>query len=285
VSELRRLRDRPGALLFVWAFQLAGAMLAAGPIVGALSRTGIADHPAGDAILFEPGGLLLVEALRLGGPALLGALGASGFSLLLLHAAALVPLAALLVALATPGKLNTPLWLGRAAAHFPAFLLLAGVTWLARALLLVASLFLLAPIGGWLDSAVNERNADLALLAGVLVVFILLILLGIAQDLGRAAVVRHGSRALGSLVTGLAALRRRPLAALAGWLTPASWSVALIAGAAIVTGWLAVDQPGSWRVLAVLVVHQAALLGLLLLRALWLRTALGLVGRRDSDLT
>lgn len=277
---LRRVGQRWGAIALSWSFQLLLALLLAAPLVAALSGTGIANHPRGDAVLFEPGGLYLIEALRLGAGAALSALQVSFVSFVVLGMLGLFPLAALLSALRSDGKLRVASWLGEAIAHVPSFVLIGGVTWLGRAALALFFVLVYSLLEGPVGAAFNERNADLVLISGALVCAIAFAALGIAADLARAARVRFGLRALGAFRTGLGTFGQRPFAAVVGWLIPASWSVALIALAAILVGLLAVDQPESWRVLGAFVVHQLTAIGLIALRALWLHRSLELVGSR-----
>ena len=260
------------AILLVWLCQLTGAVLVAAPLASALVGTGVDDRH-----LFEPGGLLLVEAIRVGAGSLVAALRASSVSLAIVTTFGLVPLAALLVALAAGEALPAREWLGRALSHFPAFVLLGGATLLGRVLVLVVALLLWGSLTDPLHGVLSERNADLVLLGGALLAAAALAMLGLLHDLSRAAVVLRARGALAALRAGAGALSRRPLAAFVGWLIPASWSVAVVAGAAIVVGLVRVEAPGSWRVLVALVVHQAAAVALVFLRALWLGRALSLV--------
>jgi hypothetical protein len=264
-------------MALVWAWQLAAALLLAAPVVAAVAGTGIQRQPQGDAVLLEPGGLMLVEMLRLGADSLIAALTSSLLAYLVLGIVGLVPLAALMLALAHDGKLRVPAWLGAAIAHFPSFLLIGAVLWLGRALLALACAALYAALEKSLHGAIDERRGDLLLAGGATIAAVLFFALGVAADLARAARVRYGTHALGSLRAGLSTLARRPLAAAVGWLIPASWSLAVLGLAALVVGRLALDEPGTGRVLSAFVVHQLAAFVLVALKALWLRRALELV--------
>jgi hypothetical protein len=96
-------------------------------------------------------------------------------------------------------------------------------------------------------------------------------------DLSRAAAVRHELGAKLSLLFALDVARRSPLSALLGWLPYAAAGALLVLGAALATVAADVSQAGQARVLAVLLLHQLTLLGLLVLRAAWLARALRLV--------
>ncbi len=277
-ASLRRVRQRWGVLLFVWVAQLLSAVLVASPVVGAIAGTGVAAHPRGDAVLFEPGGVLLIETLRVGMRALTGALGATAIDFALVFLVGLVPLVALLVALESSERLSIGPWLGGAISHFPAFVLIGGASLLARAILLVLLGFVLGALGDALSPSFDARRADLVLLSAAGLSAALLAGVGICADLARAAAVRERIGALRALRAGLRSLFARPGAAALGWLIPAVWSVFVLAAAALLVGTLHVELAGSWRVALVLVIHQLAVFVLLALRALWLSQALELVG-------
>lgn len=270
------VRRRWGVVILVWAWQLVAALFVAAPIASAFGGTGVAAHPHGDAVLFEPGALLLVEALRVGAEALVSAFGSSIALLAIASALGLIPVALLLVALASSERLQLSSWLGRAIAQVPAFALISGATLLARAVLLVALLIAWGAVDDALDSALSERGADLVLAVGALAGALAWTALGITRDLARASAVRRGRGALAALRAGVAAFSARPLATLLGWLLPASWSVAVLAAAALTVGALHVERPGAWRVVLALAVHQLAVLLLVALRAAWLGRALEL---------
>jgi hypothetical protein len=278
MSALPRVRERWGAILFVWSFQLLASVLIAAPVVGAIASSGVTAHPRGDRVLFEPGGMLLVETVRIAAGALIAALQASLLELAVFAVVASVPLAALVLALASRERLRAGPWLGAAIAHFPAFVLIGGVGWLARAVVVVLALLIAGGIGTGLTAALGERGGDLALLGGALLVAMLLAAVGIAADLARAAAVRSSSRGLPALASGLRSLLARPLAAAVGWLIPAVWSIAIVAAAALAVALLRVDLAGGWRVAVALIAHQLGVLALVALRALWFKTALELVG-------
>jgi hypothetical protein len=278
-----QLRRRPGVIAVVWAARLIGAWIVALPVTQLFESSGIGDFPRGDALLFEPGGALLVETLRKGGGALPATLRDSLLLLLLVMFASLLPLALLLVALVHGGRLDRREWLVRAFEHLPPLILLAGAVLLVQSIALGAAAVVAAAARAILYQRLDERSADLITVALFLGGALFVLALGILHDLARAAAVRHRSRATSAIKAGYRALRRRPLAALSGWLVPALWSVAALAAGAILVGRIGVEESGEWRVLAVLGVHQLVMLGLVALRAVWLARALALVGpERDA---
>ncbi len=259
------------AIALVYGFYLAGGLVAGSPLSAALLSTGAAAGPSGDAALFEPGALILLEALRIGARPLASAVSSSALIALAVALLALVPLAALIATLAT-----RPRPVHAAVSHFSSFALLAGLTLLLRVLVMGGATLIWMAVEGWFDGALSEPTEDKLLLGWIALTAVALALVGIVQDLARAACVVHDCRALGALSIGLSALRARPGAVLLGWLTPAAWSIALFCGAAFAVGWIDVSRPGGGRAWLAFLVHQLAIFGFIALRAWWLADAVRL---------
>ncbi|MEB2313442.1 MAG: hypothetical protein OZ921_17670 [Sorangiineae bacterium] len=267
-------RRRPGVILFVWLFRALSAWLLAEPLTTALVSGGARQLPHGDAALFESGGLLLVEAVRLGQRALGRTLETSAWALLLFGALGLAPLALLLVALATEGKLRAAPTCARAVAHLPALAAVQGVGLLARALAAVAGALAAVAVASLASGRLDERAADLAALGPLALGAVAWLAVGVVVDLASAAAVRREASGRAALLVALRALRRRGFGVTVGWLMPALWSLAAILGGAIATGALHVEEPAGWRIAAVFAVHQAVVVALVALRAVWLAHAL-----------
>ena len=278
-----------GAILLLYSFRLVGAWLVAAPVATLLAG-GLAHLPQGDAALFEPGGAYLLEALRLSRNGLVSTLRISMWVAVLIGGLTLAPLCALMVALSSGGGLRWGPWAGATAVQLPAFVLLSGLTLLAQAGAATALGLVVAVARESLQGTLNDRLADLLLLTGVAVGALIVIALGIGQDLARAALVRHRTTVTEALRRAWCAARHRPLKTLVDWMTPAVWGVAVVAGAAIVCSSFDVARPEQWRTLAALLTHQLTSLALVALRAHWLARALRLVGQepptsRDSEPT
>ena len=101
-----------------------------------------------------------------------------------------------------------------------------------------------------------------------------------SQDLARVAILRDGAPA-GTAITGCPCKRCRsnPYGRVLGsWLGPVLASaVAIVAGAAWVTGLLDVGRPSAWRIAGVAFMHQATVFALCALRVRWLAVSLDLV--------
>ena len=276
VEQIRVWR-RPGALLLIWVWRSFAAFWLATPIIDAIDATGLGRHPRGDAALFEPGGLLLFEVVRLLLNAFSSVAETTVMLLMVAGFAGLVPLSALLVALAYEGRLRFLPWSSKALAHFPAFALLSGGAWLIQGALLVLAVLVFSGVHAALNQRVDERTTDLGAVAAGGVVLLALLLTTLLHDLARAAAVRRELRAGAALALGLRAARRQPGKALVAWLGPALLSLLVVLLAALAVDRIAVDRGGSGRVTSAWVVHQLAAFALVALRAVWLAAALRLV--------
>lgn len=273
-------RRRIGAIVLLWASRLCASLLVAWPVADVFRALGAGRGVERDASLFEPGALFLLEALRLGNKALLAALQTAAFSWCLFSLLLLVPVSALLVALAHEGRLELGAWLGRALQHVPRFLLLAGVTMLAQALILLAFVLLYIPLHRLWLGRVSEKASDLFSVAWFGLAAAGVVLFSVVHDLARAANVRYGARASDNLVHAIAVLRQWPGKLSASWAGVGIASLLLIAGAAYAVDAAHIERPDTWRIVVVAFVHQGAALGLAALRAAWLALLLRRVSAR-----
>jgi hypothetical protein len=265
--------QRPRALLLVWLCRFIAATLVALPIATAVSAP-LAGFPAGDRLLFAPGATYLVEVLRLSHQPLVGAARTSGWLLIALGFAQLVPVGALLVALIRPKQLSVADLLVHGVRHLPEFSLLGGLTLLAQAIVLVALGFPTLVFRSGMRAPLGAPAADLSALAAIFAVLVLVGLLGAVQDLARAAIVTSETGIRPALTAALRTFTARPLTIAAEWLWRVLARAALIGGAAATTAALALDQPGTVRVATLVVVQQGAIFLAVYLRADWLRRAL-----------
>jgi hypothetical protein len=268
---------RPGALLAFWAWRWFAAWLLATPIIDAIAGSGLGQHPRGDALLFEPGGVYLFETVRLALNALLTAASTSAVLLMLSAFAGLLPLAGLIVALAHDGRLRFAAWGSKVLEHFPAFVVLTAATWLMQAAVLGFSVLVFAGVRAALAERFDERLADLSALAAGGAVLLGVFATNLVFDLAKAAVVRHSVRASKALVLGFRTARSWPRRTVVAWLWPALLSLLCVIVAAIAVDRLAVDRGGPGRVTSAWVVHQLTAFALVVLRATWLASALRLV--------
>jgi hypothetical protein len=264
---------RAGALLY--AFRLVAGFLVAYPAARTFAVFGATPFADGDRVLFEPGGFLLVEALRFGRRALASAAQTATLGLFVLCIVGLFPLAAAMTGLTRPGA-SVARTFELAVAKLPAFVLFFGASWLLRAVYAGTALLLLSGATTLSKGVLDERAADLTTFAVGVVLAVGLLVIDAFHDLCRVAVVRFdeppAAAALSALRVGLA-LPGRVLARAA---LPAGVSLVLIAAGAALTSLADVSKPGGARVAAVFVVHQLVVFGVAVARANWLAHALEL---------
>lgn len=272
-----RLGRRPGAIASVWAVRAAFAWAIAAPVAHVLGGEGVDQFPRGDALLFQPGGGYLLETLRLAEGPLLSELRHAAWLTLLFGYLSLVPLAGLMVALAHRGRLDPSEFVARGLRHLPHFGYLAGLTWLAQAVVALAGATIVLFLEQTLSASHSVRSVDLWSMSVAALVLVLVLAVGVVQDLARAACVRFGDRVGGALKDAFATLCRRPGAVLRGYAVPAAWSVVIVLFASVATEHLHVERGGTWSLIAIFGLHQLVVLALVVLRSSWLSRSLVLI--------
>jgi hypothetical protein len=224
-------------------------------------------------LLFEPGGVMAVETARLGWSGLKAAASVSTLLLLVACVASIVPLSAWLVALCHGGRLRLAPWLGAAFDRAPGLVLITGIAWVLRGIVLAIAAMVLTALS-------DEARWELVVLGGVTVV--VLGAISAFEALVQAAYVRHRDGPLVSIAQGVRAGFRRLGMTFLAYTIPAVASIAVVAGAAGMTQYYDVAGPGTGRVFGAFVLHQLAILLLIALRGWWLGAALQLVGGREG---
>jgi len=268
-------RLHPWGIVGLWAWQAAFALLAAYP-GAALVGAAYGNDPRGDAPLGAPGAHALLDLLRTD----IHGVGAAAAGAALVAVAAvfagLMPLAALMTAMAHATHGGHRLGASRA---------IGGATVVVRAL---AGLFVAvgtaevlagaAAVGigevaasaahGWLGEA-RSQMLGIAIGAASLLPACAL---GIVHDLARAAVVRLQIGTLPGWIAGFRAFRGAPFSFAWSWAWRAAAGLAPVALVALFADRL------SWRgglaLLAMTVLHQSVALIRVALRASWLSKAL-----------
>ncbi|WP_437727278.1 hypothetical protein [Sorangium sp. So ce861] len=266
--------ERLGAVALYFGYRALASLVVAAPL-SVLAAQVVGDHPRGDAILFDPGGLMLSELVRLGAPAA-GALAAQlGAGALLAAALGLVPLAVLLAALSQAGPLSAQAVVGRAARALGPLALLWGVALAAQ---VTAAALVLLP-GTSLCAALFSvpRSRDLAAAAVAAVALAHVAAIGLLHDLARAALVAEQRGFYTAVARGLDALRAAPLAA--AWACASRGALAAVAMAGGAWGVHLAGAGTGPRVAAAFAAQLAALAAAAYLRASWLAAALRLVDR------
>lgn len=262
-----RARYRKGAIFVTYLLRIGLASLLAWPLAEHLARAG--GGMADDLALFEPGGLYLLEALRLAAPALQAEFRRTALVILLAAYLGLIPLAGLMWALSQEGRLRWRALLQSSLRPLGSFSLLLGLAIFAYGLLFGLTLLGTLALRAW-----HSPHALFAQLASLGLMLLAMAFVGIVHDLSRARVVLFGSNALPSLRAALRDFGMRPVF---DWGIRFLASVVVFLAAARLVGAL-----GSERVILVGVVHQLALLGFVAARASWLAAAMREVAGRGG---
>jgi hypothetical protein len=283
-NDAMRARYCPRAIVAFWAWEAVLGAALAWPFAS-IVRSTYGSHPHGDLVLWEPGGLALLDLVVRRTP-VLGALVAHGVIVLLFAAVlGLVPAAALLASLAfstAEGKrpsLREALALAMDAA-------LPSASVFAVAVVFDVSLGAAALAGATLaDEGFSRAFGDVAA-DGIALSFIVLCAAagaaaGVLQELARAAVVRFGVGARDGLRTALRALTITPTALLWSW----GWR-ALASLVPLALGGLLAERLGGLGgggLVALWVLHQLIVLVRVALRASWLARAMRAVDAVETD--
>ena len=274
IEERPLARKRPGVVLLVYAFRLVAAFLLVLPFSVTLGGA-VSGYPRGDAVLFDQGGLLLLEALRRSAGGLRPSTASTLLLFVLVCFLSLLPLGALLGALGTKGRVAARDLGAWALRPLGTFSLLLGAAALVEALLGGVVITIGNAVAR--RQTIDLRAADQVRVGFVAAAIVLVLLVSVFHDIARAAAVRGELGVRASLQRAFAAVRSAPLALLAGW----SWRAALGAvflGAAVVLG-SRIGVERKPQVFAAFLVHQASVLVVLFLRASWLAAAIRHVDR------
>lgn len=262
---------RLGVLAALYGYRLFASLVLSIPIAVTVQSV-LGDHPRGDLLLFDDGGLHLLELLRmgrhvLGGAAVLVALGVVATSIL-----GLVPLAGVLVAMGSRGRWPVGALLARSARPFGSLVLLYGIALFCQVVLAGFFGFLaLMVVRGLTDMGPTR---DVVMLASGLVPVFIVIALGLVHDLTRVQIVCRHHGLIQALRRALRATVRRPGALLAAWSTRALAALAALFCGMMIARLLGVDESGSFVMGAA--VHQVVLLFAVAARVSWLAAAMRL---------
>ena len=270
-------RARARAALLLFLFRALTAFLLAYPVARSAGAFLPRVIPAGDALFFADGGFYAAEAIRLGGRAIQGALEGSLLGFVAVAIASALPTAVALSALVYPAE-SLPALVRRGAEHTPSMIAVGGAAAFVQAVGLVVVALLVNGLSGAFDSVLDERAADLAVVAIGLIAVLPVVAVGLVSDLARAAIVRHGVRATSALRLGARALSDASGAVIVAWLPTVAGGAAIVALAAWAATAIDVSRPGAARVLAVVAVHQVTIALLVVLRLYWLERALTRLG-------
>lgn len=284
------------ALLVAYLVRTCTAALATFPLVAAVGASGIRSFPEGDAKLFEPGALWLLEVL-IRERALLDELVAPIGALLLVGSLASIVPEWLLVRALRPlgsGSLSGQApptrsvardepWPREAARTLPWLGLVAVATWAARALLVLATVALAMAARSYFLSARDERLPLLAAGLATAIGGLAWAALSVLHDATVIEVVTRGATARQAIATALGELRRRGLRLALRYALLLLASGIVLAAAAAAVSFVDVARGSGWRTLGAAMAHQIAIVGLLVLRAAWLSSAIAALTARPSS--
>jgi hypothetical protein len=263
---------RPGALVGCYAYRAASAALITLPL-GHAFGTVLAQHPRGDAVMWDRGGLWLLEATRLAAPSLGGAVWQVGLWSLVAAFGWLLPLGALITSQA-PERPSAAGCLARSGERFGRLALLLGAAILIQALTMGAFVAL-GKYVGTSGGHVSEVLGFALPLSGLVVWWLITMLhdalrvVSLHRDVVWWACLNHA--------WSLLANRWRASLWAAFWPTALALVGVLAAGAAAVDMTLA-----GASVAAIVLVQQLAIFAVVVLRASWLGWLGGRLAKRPK---
>jgi hypothetical protein len=267
-------RRRPGVVALYFAYRALSALVLAAPVSLFAARL-VGGHPRGDAVLFDPGSVMLVEVARVAKDAAALIAAQMGLGALLASAFGLIPLAIVIVALGRSGPLTASLVGGRVARALGPLTLLWGAALAAE----VAAAALVTLLGLKLlgSMQLGPRAYDVAGAAVVLVAALAIAAIGILHDLARVAAVDEqrgfymsASRALSTAVSA-------PLASAWAFFWRSALAVAALASAVGIAR--AVGLSSGARVALAFGAQHAGIAITVFLRVSWLAAAMRLLDR------
>jgi hypothetical protein len=280
---LARLSTSASASVLLWISRTLLSLLVVYPLLLAIRATGMVSGPEGDAVLFRPDSLLLLELLRVG----LASLGSACKVLLLLAAlgaiAELLPLAGALDLLCFAER-RWSQRMARAIRHLPSFFGLSGLALLAQAAVLLGASLL----AGALKAALAEADERLLSVAPVLLLGLGLLAcaaVGSVLDVARAIVVERDIGARQALHWALSCLREQPFSVLLGGYSSLAGGALSYLCAAWFLARLDLSRASTVSVALAFAVHQLAVLCAIAWRVRWLGTALTLTGQAQTEIS
>jgi hypothetical protein len=274
-TQAMRARRHPRAIVAVWAWQTMLALFVSWPAAG-LAAAAWGGNAAGDAPLWAPGGHALLDWLWHDLHGLSATTRAAGIVLLAGTVAGLVPMAALMIALAYATRGRSPAGFVRSLSGglraFPSMLLLLVLAALAQGVVVFTGGIIGRGVESWTHVGMGEARAQ-QIEGLVLLVFLALAsALGVVHDLARAAVVRFRVSGLRALALGARTFHLAPVSLWWSWAWRALASVAPVLAVGLVANRL--GGRGGFALVFLAVLHQAVVLARVALRASWLARAL-----------
>jgi hypothetical protein len=267
---------RPGLVVAYAVYLLAAGLAVAAPW-SALIHATAAGYPRGDAELFDRGGVMLVEAVRLATRGAPAAMTSSGLVVLLAGAFGLVPFAMLIAGLGREGRVRAPFLAASAARSLGTLTLIWGLGFAAQAIFgALLGLLGLKLLDGLHLAPRSEGIAQVSLGVGALLA---LLPLGVARDLAMVSAVNDETRFYTSSTRALRVLRRAFGRSLGAYLARSLLALAALLAAFWIPA--ALRAPDAAPGVAIpFLVHQLAIVIAVFLRASWLAAAIRLLDDR-----
>lgn len=265
---------RLGLVAVYFAYLLIASFLIASPFVALVSGT-VANHPRGDAVLFDPGATMLLEALRLSARGAAGAVAASAWNAIFASFLGLLPFAALVAGLGREGRLSASYLAARAVRPIGTLALLWGVSLVAQVIFGGLTALLGAKIIKLLHLSIRGEDTGRLVLAAVTLLVALTV--GVVRDIAAVAAVNDGS----GLYTSVARALRVTVGAFGRVaFTYASRGVlgraAIFAASPVIASISGGENPAF---ALPFLIHQAAILFGVFMHASWLAAAIRLLDR------
>ena len=275
MSSVARIRWLPTLpyVLAGYALRLLVGMIAAHPFVALVKRT-LGGWPSGDRMVFDSGGLMLAEVVRLHGPALWGQLEQSALILLAMLPVGMIASALLLSALASDTPRCVHSVTVTAAARFVPVAAITLVQVVGAVGGIFAAFVVREGVTSALQASFSPRMSDLLSVVVLLLGGTLASVVVVVTDTARASAVHVGLDTAQALVRGISTFAGSPWPLCVAFASRASAALFVAVVAVTVSLWTGFGSPS--RALAVVGLQQVALITMACLRASWLARAMAL---------
>ncbi len=274
-NDSMRARRAPLAILWMWGFQSLLAMLAAWPLISFVSQT-YGAHPRGDAPLWRGGAHALLDLLDYSAPTR-GTL--TPLPMLMFAVAAvlgLVPLALLLGQMTYATRSKRPArfvqLMPRALRAFTPMLVLFALTSVVELVVLGIGFAIGGGIASGMHASLGEARASQYGAIVELLFAAVVSVIGVWQDLARAAIFRFNVGAKQAARLAWNTLRRGPVMVYWSWAWRAVAMLALLILGSVVAEKSKSTATGA--ILPLFALHQGIIVGRIAFRASWLAKAL-----------
>lgn len=260
---------RPGVVFVVYAYRVLVAFLVAMPFA-LLVGSALGGYPRADALFFDDGSLFFAEVIRRSNTALPPLFSGAITLIAVATLASILPLAALIGALSTKGRLTARDIGAMALRPVGTFALLFGAFAFVQAIVFAIFSGIAGAVAKRFSSDVS--TGDRVRWTILLVGFLFVCVLGVWHDLARVAVVRDELRFKVALRRGLRTLRANHVRVVGAWAVRAVLGVIAIYAALSIGSRLGIESTG--KVVLGFLVYQASIILALFLRASWIASAI-----------